>query len=174
MCMNKYTHKYIYIYIYIYIGIVWVVRSRARSKNEVWSPAGCPYISFAALEFQDLAKTHIFQNEMNLNILGHTPFCLGQPNTLLRETAKPLGHPKGEIVKTESTPRKSNWILEGVAVVRQSSQHPDLTQTSWHTGQTHILYNMESLWCNFKWRSKLPSARSAEKKRWAFLLGLGT
>ena len=127
------------IYIYIYIGIVWVVRSRARSKNEVWSPAGCPYNSFAGLKFQDLAKTHIFQNKMYLSILVHSPFCLGRPNTLLRETDKPRGHPKCGIVKTESTPHKLNWILEGVAVVRQSSQHSGLTQTSWHSWQTHIL-----------------------------------
>ena len=170
-----------------------MVRSRARSKNEVWSQAGCPYNFFAGLKFPDFAKTHIFQNKMNLSILGHTPFCLGRPNTLLRETAKPRGHPKCEIVKTESTPHKLNWIVEGVAVVRQSRQHSGLTQASWHTWQTHILISttcshhthvffgalmvvvqlVESFVCDLKWKSKHPFARSA-RIVFGWFLGLGT
>ena len=76
---------------------------------------------------------------MDLSIFGHTPICLGLPNTLMPETTNTPGHPKCEIVKTQTTPHKLRWILEGVAVMRQSGQHSGLTQTSGHIGQTHIL-----------------------------------
>ena len=133
------SNQYIYVYVYIYFGIVCGVSSGASSKNEVWSPAGCPYFFFADLRLQGLAKTPMFQNKMDLSIFGHTPICLGLPNTLMPETTNTPGHPKCEIVKTQTTPHKLRWILEGVAVMRQSGQHSGLTQTSGHIGQTHIL-----------------------------------
>ena len=98
-----------------------------------------PVFFFAGLRFQELAKTQMFQHKMNLSIFWHTPICLGLPNTLMPERTNTPGHPNCEIVKTRTTPHKLRWIQEGVAMVRQSSQHSGLTQAAGRIGQTHIL-----------------------------------
>ena len=103
MCINYISYDNTQ---HIYFGIVCGVRFGARFKNSVWSPAGCPYIYFAVLNFENQRKMYIFQNKTNLSTRWHTPFWLRPPNTLLPDTAKPPGHPKFEIVKTANTPHK--------------------------------------------------------------------